>query len=92
MRRRLSRRAARQLDEVLTYIAEHNPQGARHVQERLQAVMELLRPPPFTGHITARRGIRRIVANPYPYAPTDSIGENELIVPGIRHTAWRPLC
>jgi toxin ParE1/3/4 len=91
VRLRLSRPAARQLDKVLTYIAAHNPQGARHVQERLQAVMDLLLLHPFAGHITARRGIRRILANPYPYAVTYSVGQNEVIVLGIRHTARRPL-
>lgn len=53
--------------------------------------MDLLLLHPFAGHITARRGIRRILANPYPYAVTYSVGQNEVIVLGIRHTARRPL-
>ncbi|HJE25309.1 MAG TPA: type II toxin-antitoxin system RelE/ParE family toxin [Methylorubrum populi] len=90
MRLRLSRPAARQLDGILTHIAEQHPQGAQHVRERLQAMMDLLLQHPFAGHATTRRGIRRIVASPYPYAITYSVGVGEIVILGVRHTARRP--
>lgn len=91
MRLRLTGPAARQLDRVLTHIAQHNPQGARNVQERIQAVMHLLLQHPQAGHGTARPGIRRFVASPYPYALTYRATESEIVVLGVRHTSRRPL-
>jgi plasmid stabilization system protein ParE len=38
-----------------------------------------------------QQGIRRIVALPYPYAITDRIGDGEIIIGSVRHTAGRPL-
>ncbi|WCS26885.1 type II toxin-antitoxin system RelE/ParE family toxin [Methylobacterium sp. NMS14P] len=34
---------------MLTYIAQRNPHGARRVQKRLQALMDLLLQPPLRG-------------------------------------------
>jgi plasmid stabilization system protein ParE len=39
---RYTPRAAAELDEVLAYIEERSPLGARHVQARIQAIIELL--------------------------------------------------
>lgn len=91
MKLRLTAPAARQLDRVLAYIDQHNPQGARHVQERIQEAMLLLLKHPYAGHAAARPGIRRILVSPYPYALTYRVGDGEIIVRSIRHTARRPL-
>jgi toxin ParE1/3/4 len=88
---RLTRPAARQLDQALAYIAQHNPQGANHVQARLQELMLLLLQHPFAGQATVRRGVRRIVASPYPYVLTYRIRNDEIIIRSVRHTARRPL-
>ncbi|GJE25716.1 type II toxin-antitoxin system RelE/ParE family toxin [Methylobacterium organophilum] len=90
MKLRLTRPAAQQLDKVLIYIAQHNPSGARKVQDRVQATMQMLVDHPFAGHATARRGIRRMIVTPYPYAITYSLGADEVIILGVRHTARRP--
>ncbi len=42
MRLRLTEPAARQLDRVLDYISERNPQGAKKVQARIQQMMHVL--------------------------------------------------
>ncbi|WP_342148495.1 type II toxin-antitoxin system RelE/ParE family toxin [Methylorubrum sp. SB2] len=91
MRLRLTTPAARQLDRVLTYIAQHNPQGARNVQERLSDVLNVLLHHPYAGHRTARPGIHRMVVSPYPYAVTYRVMGDEIVVLGVRHTARRPL-
>lgn len=91
MRLRITRPAARQLDRVLTSIAQHHPQGARNVQERIQAVMQMLLRQPYVGHPTARPGIRRFVASPYPYALTYRATESEIVILGVRHTSRRPI-
>ena len=91
MRLRLTRPAARQLTRALDYIAQHNPQGARRVQERLQAVMLLLLQHPQAGQTTERPGIRCFVASPYPYAITYRPTDQEIVILGVRHTSRRPL-
>jgi len=42
VRLRYTLRGAAELDKVLAFIAERSPQGARHVQARIQAVINLL--------------------------------------------------
>ena len=45
--------------------------------------MNLLLLYPASGTETARRGERRLLASPYPYAITYRIGDDEIIVLGI---------
>lgn len=91
MRLRFTAPAARQLDRALAYIHRHNPQGARNVQRRIQAVMMVLLQQPQAGHATARPGIRRFVAHPYPYAITYRPTDDEIVILGVRHTSRRPV-
>lgn len=91
MRLRLTRPAARQLERVLSHVAQHNPRGARRVQQRIQAVMHLLVQHPRAGHGTERPGVRRFVAIPFPYAITYPATDSEIVVLGVRHTSRRPL-
>lgn len=91
MKLRLTVPAARQLDRILFTIAQEHPPGARNVQARIRAVMLMLTEQPEAGPATARRGVRRMVVRPYPYAITYSVGEDEIIILGVRHTARRPL-
>lgn len=56
-----------ELDEVLTYIAEHSPQGAKRVQTRIRAITALLLLHPHSGRRTTNQRLRRITATPYPY-------------------------
>lgn len=67
MRLRYTPDAAAELDAILTYIASLSPQGARRVQRRIQAAIDLLLLHPLSGHATSLRPMRRIVATPYPY-------------------------
>ncbi|MEL6064952.1 MULTISPECIES: type II toxin-antitoxin system RelE/ParE family toxin [unclassified Methylobacterium] len=89
MKLRITRPAAAQLDRVLTYIDQRNPQGARHVQHRVQAAIDLLLHHPFAGTVTARPGIRRLVVRPYPYAITYRVRADEVVLLGFRHSARR---
>jgi plasmid stabilization system protein ParE len=87
---RYTLRAAAELDEILSYIDEHSPQGARSVQERIQAMTTLLLQHPQAGHPTSKSGLRRMVAYPYPYLIFYRITETEIIIHGVRHSARRP--
>ncbi|UMY18019.1 type II toxin-antitoxin system RelE/ParE family toxin [Methylobacterium organophilum] len=91
MKLRLTRTAARQLDQILTEIAQLHPPGARAVQRRIQDAMDLLLRHPQVGQATGRRNIRRIVITPYPYVFTYRLGDGEIVIRTLRHTARRPL-
>ena len=52
MKLRYTLRAAAELDEILTGIAEQSPQGARRVQTRIQVIINLLLQHPLAGQLT----------------------------------------
>jgi plasmid stabilization system protein ParE len=88
---RFTLRAAQQLNAALDYIVERNPRGARKIQSRIQDIMLLISQYPFAGNSTKRSGIRSIVTTPYPYAIFYRIGDGEIVILAIRHTARRKL-
>jgi len=63
---RYTRRAAVELEEVLAYIEERSPLGARNVQARIKAIVDLLLQHPHAGQLTRNGRLRRMVASPYP--------------------------
>jgi toxin ParE1/3/4 len=83
-------RAATELNDVLTAIDRQSPQGARHVKQRLHAVIDLLLQYPQAGRLTNKSGLRRVVAFPYPYLIFYRATEAEVVIHGIRHSARRP--
>ncbi len=91
MRLRVTRPAAAQIERTITYIAEHNPQGASRVLARIQSVMMMLTEQPLAGPPTTRRGERRVLTIPYPYAITYTVLDGEVVILGIRHTGRRPV-
>jgi len=84
---RYTRRALRQLSEVLEYIAERSPKGAQSVQARLSAAIERLAEHPLSGAATGKGDLRRIVANPYPYLTFYAVGRESVTIHRIRHAA-----
>jgi toxin ParE1/3/4 len=87
---RYTRRAIRQLTDILDYIEARSPQGAESVKRRLKAAVDLLADFPESGRATNKGDLRRLVANPYPYVifyRTDAAG---VVIHGVRHTARRP--
>jgi toxin ParE1/3/4 len=83
-------RAAAELDQVLTSIDRESPQGARHVKQRLHAVINLLLQYPQAGRLTNKGGLRRVVAFPYPYLIFYRATDTEVVIHGVRHSARRP--
>lgn len=77
-------------DSVLDYIAAHSPQGARRVQARIQAIIDLLVLYPGIGAHTDDPTIRRMAALPYPYLVFYETTETEIIIHAVRHTARDP--
>ena len=90
MKLRYTLRAAAELDEVLAYIDERSPLGARHVKTRIQEMMALLLLHPHAGSLTSKRGLRRVIVYPYPYLIFYRATETEIIIHGVRHSARHP--
>jgi toxin ParE1/3/4 len=89
---RYTRSAAKELDEILTYIKERSPQGARNVQARIHEVINLIAILPTIGRSTRKRpDIRRLNTQPYPYVIFYTAGKGEIIIRCIRHMARRPV-
>ena len=75
---------------MLTYIAEHSPQGARRVQTRIRAITALLLLHPHSGRRTTNQRLRRITATPYPYVIFYEVTDEEVIIHAVRHGARDP--
>ena len=90
MRLRYTLPALADLDSILDYIATHSPQGARRVQARLQAIIDLLLLYPGIGTRTNDPTIMRMTASPYPYLLFYEATETEIIIHAIRHSARDP--
>jgi plasmid stabilization system protein ParE len=87
---RYTRPALADLESILDYIAAHSPQSARRVQVHLQAVIDLLLVHPRIGRRTDDPLIRRMTAARHPYLVFYEIGEDEIIIHAVRHSARDP--
>jgi toxin ParE1/3/4 len=90
VRLRYTLRGAAELDKVLDYIEAQSPQGARHVQTRIQVIIDLLLRHPHAGHLTSKGRLRRMIVSPYPYLIFYQATEDEIVIHGVRHAARRP--
>jgi toxin ParE1/3/4 len=87
---RYTPKALAELADILAYIAERSPQGARNVQARIQAITALLVQHPYSGQLTSESGLRRIVTPPYPYLVFYEVTADEVVIIGVRHAAREP--
>jgi plasmid stabilization system protein ParE len=78
------------LTSILDYIAAHSPQGAKRVQARIQAIIELLLSHPHIGVRTDDPAIRRLTTPPYPFLVFYEVTESEIIIHAVRHSARDP--
>ena len=90
MKVRYTKRALAQIDQILTYIEAHSPQGAGHVRGRIVALIALLETYPHAGRTTTRAYVRRLPVNPYPYLIDYRVTETEIVIMRFRHAARRP--
>ena len=90
MKLRYQKRALRQIDKALGYIAARSPQGAAHVEARLRAMAALLQMQSFVGRKTSVAGVRRVYLTPYPYLIDYFVGDDEIVIQRFRHTARKP--
>jgi toxin ParE1/3/4 len=87
---RFTPKGASELEAILDYIADRSSQGAVQVQERLQAVTALLLLHPHAGRLTSKSRLRRIAATPYPYLIFYRVGDDAVVIHGVRHSARDP--
>jgi toxin ParE1/3/4 len=78
------------LESILDYIAVHSPQGAKRVQARIKAIVDLLLVHPGIGVRTNDPSIRRLTTKPYPYLVFYEVTETEIIIHAVRHGARDP--
>jgi toxin ParE1/3/4 len=87
---RYSRRASRDLADILTYLAERSPLGAQRVARSLKGSIDALVDQPLSGLRTNRTGVFVKIVPDYPYKifyrPSDDIVE----IVHIRHAARKP--
>jgi len=78
------------LASILDYVTSHSPHGARRVQTRIQAIIELLSVHPNIGVRTDDPAIRRLTTLPYPYLVFYEVSESQIIIHAVRHAARNP--
>jgi toxin ParE1/3/4 len=78
------------LTSILDYISAHSPQGAKRVQARIQAIVDLLSTRTHIGVRTADPAIRRLNTSPYPYIIFYEATDTEVIIHAVRHGARDP--
>ena len=87
MKLRYTTRALDDLTSILDYIAEHSPAGAKHVQRRIQLVLDLLTQSPYIGALTEDPTVRRMAALPYRYLIFYEVSDDEVIIHTISHSS-----
>lgn len=90
MRIRYTRPALDDLNAILDYIGARTPPGAKRVQSRIQAFIDLLLLHPMIGVRTDDPEIRRLPTPPYPYLVFYQAREDEIIIHAVRHAARDP--
>lgn len=86
-----SRRAAKDLEAILAFIATQSEPGRRRVDRRIKEVLERLAQQPRMGGSTGYRTSRRVIVTPFPYVIYYSLKRDDVIlILSIRHSARPP--
>jgi plasmid stabilization system protein ParE len=87
---RFSRRASRDLDALLSYIAERSPNGAASVAASLLRGMQLIAENPGAGKRTDKSGVSVSILGDYPYKIFYRVRGEFVEIVRVRHGARRP--
>jgi plasmid stabilization system protein ParE len=91
MKVRYTATALLEIDEILSYIAEHSPRGAAAVKARIDQTIATLTEFPEMAQRTDESEVRRIPVGSYPYLIFYAVEEEYIIILHVRHGARRPL-
>ncbi|MEK7755425.1 MAG: type II toxin-antitoxin system RelE/ParE family toxin [Acidobacteriota bacterium] len=85
-------RAARQLDEIFTYIADRNPAAAGRVAGAIRRSIERLGDFPYSSRPSEVRGVRELPIVRYPYIVFYAVDDQarEVHILRVRHTSQDP--
>jgi plasmid stabilization system protein ParE len=83
--------ARRDLDEILSYLAENHPHLEGPVERRIRAVLDMVSQWPKSAHTVAQRPKVRVASLiHYPYRAFYHVTESAIEVIHIRHTSRQP--
>jgi plasmid stabilization system protein ParE len=91
MRVRYTPRAFSDLEDIRSYIHEHNPAAARRFVTVIERIVDRLADFPESGQRSDEPDVRVIYATRYPYRIYYRIAADSLFVLHIRHAARMPL-
>ena len=90
MRVRYTPRARDDLQEILQYLDERNPQGAQSVKRVMQRTIELIGQYPASGRRAGMEETRVLPVGRYPYLVYWTVEGGEAWIVHIRHAKRRP--
>ena len=90
MRVRFTLRARRDLEAIIDYLVDQNPQGARNVGRALDATIRLIGHFPESGRRTGEDNARVLPVGRYPYLVYWTVETDEAWIVHIRDGRRRP--
>lgn len=87
MKLRYTPRARLDLAEIHDYIAQENPQAARHVVRIIRKAAETLPQNPLVGRAGRISGTRELTVGRFPFMLAYLVGANEVQILSVIHTA-----
>ena len=87
MKRRLTSRAYRDLENILSYIHERNPRAAMTLAERVEATLDLICEMPLIGRQSVRSGTREFPVARAPLLIVYRIISDHIEVLTVFHTS-----
>ncbi|MGA2291525.1 type II toxin-antitoxin system RelE/ParE family toxin [Bradyrhizobium sp.] len=89
MKVRWSETALAEIEDIFSYIYEHNRSAAVAVVERVEGLAALLEEFPLVGHLTDEENVRVLSVVRYPFLIFYAIDDpaNEIVILHVRHTA-----
>ncbi len=85
-------KAAKQLDDILSYLANHNPAAARRVGHAIRQGIQRVAQFPHSSRPSEVEGIRELPIVRYPYIVFYAVNDRvrEIQVLRVRHTSQDP--
>jgi toxin ParE1/3/4 len=87
---RFSPRAAADIDDIIRYIEERSPAGARSVAQGIHTAVQFIGERPEAAERTDNPQVRVKLVRRYPYRIFYTIADDAIIILHVRHTSRRP--